>query len=197
MRRIEQKLDEVDRRLNEQGWPEDVEEGRLRELLGVPEDEPLSGQYDSAESLVDDVEDLVQGGEITEREATGMLMFAANSNPDHPFWSNVKDVMTQRGLTPGEEQAASIDRGNSIRDRINEVGRRVNGKKLVEQVQVDERDLASLLASLYDVTTGEAVEQLNQLGEIGSVTPQEFAEFAGDLFDVTPGSILDVLENNQ
>lgn len=67
---------EIKKVINEQEqWAQDVdvEEGKMHDVLGIPEDEKIVDNYDSGEQLAQDLVDAVG-----EDEAASMLAFAAN-----------------------------------------------------------------------------------------------------------------------
>lgn len=69
----------------EKEWSKDVdaEEGKMHEILGIPEDEDIEDHYDSGMALAQDLVDAVG-----EDEAASMIAFAANVNPEDNIYDD-------------------------------------------------------------------------------------------------------------
>lgn len=68
----------------------DIDEGKLRDILGLDTDEPLQDQVDSAEEVAQMAFDAVQDGEVSRDEMASMLVFPTNIGDD-PFFEDVLD----------------------------------------------------------------------------------------------------------
>jgi len=67
----------------------DVEEGKMHRVLDIPEDEKISDNYESGEQLARDLVDAVGD----EKEATGMIAFAANIDPEENIFDDALDAI--------------------------------------------------------------------------------------------------------
>jgi hypothetical protein len=67
----------------------DVEEGKMHRVLDIPEDENISDNYDSGEQLARDLVDAVGD----EQEASGMLAFAANIDPEDNIFDDALEAI--------------------------------------------------------------------------------------------------------
>lgn len=70
---------------DENGWPEDVGEGDLRERMDLNKDQSLEDQTTP--------ENVAEFFDNTDAEGRGMVMFAVNSNKDNDFWKKVGDLV--------------------------------------------------------------------------------------------------------
>lgn len=77
--------------VREQEWSQnvDVEEGKMRDLLNIPEGSTIADEYDSGEELARDLVDAVGD----EKEASGMLAFAANVDPEDNIFDDALEAI--------------------------------------------------------------------------------------------------------
>lgn len=97
-------------KLNEnKKWAKDVkpEKGKMHKLLGLKDDETVTGKYTSGESLA---KALMRATNNNEKEVTGMLAFAANVDKADNVLDSALSYMKQIGeeLDP-EADKASVD----------------------------------------------------------------------------------------
>lgn len=71
----------------EDEWPEEVEEGDLRDRMELKTTEPLEDQTTP--------ENVAEFFENTDEEGRGMVMFAVNSNQDNEFWQEVHNKIKE------------------------------------------------------------------------------------------------------
>lgn len=64
-------------------WPSNVDEGGLREAMGLDPNQPLEDQASPS--------DVIDFFNNTDESGRGMVMFAVNSNQDSDFWQSVKE----------------------------------------------------------------------------------------------------------
>lgn len=76
----------------------DVEEGKMKDALGIPEDEQVEDYYDSGEELASDLYDAIGD----EEEVRGMIAFAANIDPEDNVFDDalgkVDDVVEEESI---------------------------------------------------------------------------------------------------
>ena len=83
--RIARQLVKLAKELVGAGWPKSVEQGKLRDALGLDDSKPLEDQTSPSK-----VVKFFEGGDKSDR---GMVMFAMNSNQDSAFWKKVKTMI--------------------------------------------------------------------------------------------------------
>lgn len=76
--------------LGEEKWAQDVDvdEGQMKDILGVPEDETIADGYDGSPEQA--AQELVDA--VGEEEAAGMINFAANLTKDR-FLNRMQDAL--------------------------------------------------------------------------------------------------------
>lgn len=69
----------------------DVEEGKMHDLLDVPQDENISDKYDDGEQLARDLVDATGD----EQEASSMIAYAANIDPEDNIFDDALDAFNE------------------------------------------------------------------------------------------------------
>lgn len=80
---------------DEDSWPEDVEKGGLRKLMGLDADKSLEDQT-SPTAVAEFFQKADKGGR-------GKVMFAVNSNKDSEFWKKVGDMVHEKSKEKSED----------------------------------------------------------------------------------------------
>jgi len=70
----------------------DVKKGKMHDLLGVPQDKEIADVYKDPKKLA---QDLVKATDGDQKEATGMLAFAANINPANNIFDKALKAMKE------------------------------------------------------------------------------------------------------
>jgi len=70
----------------------DIKKGKMHDLLNVPQDKEITDVYDDPVKLA---KDLVKAVDGDQKEATGMLAFAANINPDINIFDKALKAMKE------------------------------------------------------------------------------------------------------
>jgi hypothetical protein len=94
----------------------DVEEGKMHELLDVPQDQKISDEYDSGEELARDLVDATGD----EKEASGMIAYAANINPEDNIFDDALDAIDEIDFEEQQTKNQPMIR-EAIREAIREV----------------------------------------------------------------------------
>lgn len=66
----------------------DVEEGKMHDILGIPQDEDIEDNYDSGEQLAQDLVDAVG-----KDETSSMINFAANISDEQNIYDDAQDAL--------------------------------------------------------------------------------------------------------
>lgn len=69
----------------EDDWPEDVQEGGLRNRMGLDPKKPLEDQTSP--------EKVAEFFDKTDKDGRGKVMYAVNSNQDNDFWKKVGSLI--------------------------------------------------------------------------------------------------------
>lgn len=89
----------------------DAEEGKMHDLLGVPEDQNISDEYDSGEELARDLVDATED----EQEASGMIAYAANIDPEDNVFDDALEAIGEIDF----EESSNVR--SAVRQAIREI----------------------------------------------------------------------------
>jgi hypothetical protein len=92
----------------------DAEEGKMHDLLGVPQDQDISDEYDSGEQLARDLVDATED----EKEASGMIAYAANINSEENIFDDALDAIGEIDFEESKNESVVRE---AIREAISEI----------------------------------------------------------------------------
>jgi len=165
----------------------DVEEGKMSDILGVPEDEDIGEAYDG--SAKDATQELVDA--VGEDEAASMINYAANISGDE-FLEDMQDALKN------DEKNETMKRKairNLVREALNEVIQEEDNYQQFVQSTMDKlgiddpQDLTDdgrskffdMIGSRYNEDEDEIEDEISDEDLADLFEPEDFAEDAPDL----------------
>ena len=162
----------------------DVEEGKMHDLPDVPQDENISDTYDSGEQLARDLVDATGD----EQEASGMIAYAANIDPDDNIFDDALDAIDEIDF---EEQVRVREAvRNAVRSVLNEETEfQQFTTGLIDKLGVDglagftedgKRKYFSFIEANWDETT-DSIEDVDDEEIASHFEPDDFTGSAPDM----------------